>query len=127
MAARSTSRIATSKWRERVDGWRQSKLSVAEYCRREQLPQASFFAWRKRLASDDAVLVEPAKPRSAEGGRGQSRFVELPPPTWPAPCGVQITLPGGAVVVLPRDASSELLSAAIRAAIVTPTAEARPC
>jgi hypothetical protein len=123
---RSTSKTATSRWRERVDGWRQSKVSVAEYCRQEQLSQASFFAWRKRLAGDSAV-AEPATPRRAKSGRSQSRFVELPPPAWPAPCGVQITLPGGAVVVLPRDASTELLAAAIRAAMVTPTAEARPC
>jgi hypothetical protein len=125
--ARSMSRVATSRWRERIDGWRRSNLSVAEYCRQEQLSPPSFFAWRKRLTAGAVMVAKPAKPQSAANGRGQSRFVELPPPAWPALCGVQITLPGGAVVMLPRDASSELLAAAIRAAMATPAAEVRPC
>lgn len=85
---------------------------------------ALFFAWRKRLAGDDAV---PGRGRSRpiENGRDQSSFIELPLSAWPTK-GVQITLPGGAVVVLPPDASSELVVAAIRAAM-KPAAEARPC
>lgn len=121
---RPSSRTAATRWRERIDEWRRSKLSVAEYCRQKQLSQPSFFAWRKRLAGDDAVAGR-GNSRQVEG-RGQSSFIELPPlPVWPTK-GVQITLPGGAVVVLPPDASSELMAAAIRAAMTPPT-EARPC
>jgi hypothetical protein len=121
---RSVSRTAATKWRERIDEWRRSKLSIAEYCRQKQLSQPSFFAWRKRLAGDDAV---PGRGRSRpiENGRDQSSFIELPLSAWPTK-GVQITLPGGAVVVLPPDASGELVVAAIRAAM-KPAAEARPC
>lgn len=121
---RSVSRTAATRWRERIDEWRRSKLSIAEYCRQKQLSQPSFFAWRKRLAGDDAV---PGRGRSRpiEKGRVQSSFIELPPPAWPTK-SLQITLPGGAVVVLPPDASSELVVAAIRAAM-KPAAEARPC
>ena len=44
-------------WRQRLAGFRRSKLSVAEFCRSEKISQASFYHWRKKLAG--------YKPRSA--------------------------------------------------------------
>jgi hypothetical protein len=80
-------------------------LSVAEFCRREVVSDASFYAWRRRLS------------KHGEGRRESPLFVpvELDGAERPI-AGVQIELPGGAVVTLPAEASTELVTAAIRAA-----------
>ena len=36
-------------WKQRLLRFRRSKLSVAEFCRSEQISQASFYLWRPRL------------------------------------------------------------------------------
>lgn len=119
---RTASIALAAKWRERIGRWRRSRLSIAEFCRREPVSQPSFFAWRKRLASQAAARGR-GRPRAAEDAGREARFIELPPPRWSLTAGVRITLPGGAVVTLPEQASTELVAAAIRAA----TEEARPC
>lgn len=112
------------QWRDRVGRWRRSGLSIVEFCRREGISQASFFAWRKRLAGEDAARGRGG-PRVKETN-GAGRFVQLSPSAWSQSSGVQIRLPSGAVVALPVDASAELVTAAICAAAAMP-AETRPC
>ena len=51
MAGKVGTRAAVARlWRERLARWRQSGISISEFCRREKLSQPSFFQWRKRLA-----------------------------------------------------------------------------
>ena len=40
----------------------QSGLSISEFCRREGIPQASFYQWRKRLAVSTAMTASTQKP-----------------------------------------------------------------
>ena len=115
-----------AKWRERVSRWRRSGLSITEFCQREQISQPSFFAWRKRLAGQRAV-TRRRRARRMDRDASTPRLVQLPAPDWATPSGVQIALPGGAVVTLPRQASAELVAAAIRAAMHVPGSEDRPC
>ncbi len=92
-------------WRERFGRQRRSGLSIAEFCRREDVASASFYAWRKRLKADKANSPQP-------------RFVPLEMDlAETAGGGVQIELPGGAVVRLPEQASAELIATAIHAAM----------
>jgi transposase-like protein len=80
-------------------------LSVAEFCRREDVSDASFYAWRRRLSE------------RVEGRRESPLFVPVELAGAEKPIdGVQIELPGGAVVTLPAEASAELVTTAIRAA-----------
>jgi transposase-like protein len=91
-------------------------LAIAEFCRREKVSPASFYAWRKRLREGQSP--------------GQPPFVPIEVATVEGPTGgVQIELPGGAVVALPAEASAELVATAIRAAIEGAGAkgEGRPC
>jgi hypothetical protein len=117
---RLASAALAARWRERIDRWRSSGLSVAEFCRREGISEPSFFAWRKRLAGRRAKSPVRRQAKSP-------RFVELPPLAWSAMAGVQIALPGGAIVTLSPQATTELVTAAIRAAMPAPAAEVRPC
>ncbi|WP_320170621.1 IS66 family insertion sequence element accessory protein TnpA [Maridesulfovibrio sp.] len=36
-------------WRKHVDGWRASKLTQAEYCRRHKLSAGAFYHWKRRF------------------------------------------------------------------------------
>ena len=74
-----------SRWRELVDEQRDSGLSIAEFCRRQDVSQASFYQWRKKLRES---MPEPESfvPLSVIGGSGVE--VELP-------CGAVVRLPSG--------------------------------
>lgn len=105
---------AASRWRGLIQRWRRSSLSVAEFCRQQDLAQASFFQWRKRLEA------EPPREEPL-------RFVQLPTPAWAAPSFAEIRLPSGAVVAFSDRAPTELVTAAIRAAMQAPVEEPRSC
>lgn len=109
---RTVDAAKAARWRERLSGWRKSGLSVAEFCRRERISEASFYQWRRRLqATVDADQAAP-------------RFVQLPTTAWPA-ASMQVTLPSGAVVMLSGQASVELVAAVVRAAMHSPDEDGR--
>ncbi len=71
------------RWQAVMAEQSRSGLSVAEFCRRNDVAQASFYQWRKKLA---------------EAGAAQEAFV---PVSITNTSGVRVELPGGAVVCLP--------------------------
>ena len=77
-------------WRERLRRQRRSGLSISEFCREEAVSPASFYRWRKRL-------------KDWEDGTGHPPlFVPVQVATGQRPgVGVEIELPGGAVIRLP--------------------------
>jgi hypothetical protein len=99
MARTADAKIARL-WRERLARWQRADLSVAEFCRRERVSEPSFYQWRRRLRPVDGDAP---------------RFVELP--AWPSMAAVQMTLPSGAVVTIPAQASADMIRAVIRAAL----------
>ena len=46
-------------WRERIERQKASGLPISRFCERERISPASFFAWRKRLASTPAPMFLP--------------------------------------------------------------------
>ena len=101
-------------WRQRIARQGRSRSSIAEFCSSEGVSPNSFYAWRRRLREND-----PAEPRS-------ELFVPIEVrPSW-APAGVRIELPGGAVVILPPEASAELVTAAIGAVLRSASHAERP-
>ena len=99
-------------WRRRVARQRRSGLAVEEFCRREEVSAASFYAWRKRVASSSAPSAPLFVPLELPVGHGSLG-------------GVRIELPGGAVVTLPASASAELVATAIWAALKADSVEER--
>ena len=102
-------------WERRIEKQWRSRLSITEFCSREGVSPAAFYAWRRRL-------------RGAGSAGPQSTLfvpVELPTPGIAAG-GVRIELPGGAVLSLPADASMELMTVAIRAVLSSVGAAERP-
>ena len=99
--ARRADRAVELAWRERLERQRRSGLSVAAFCRRERVSQPSFYHWRKRLAAAERPLFVP---------------VQVADDAPASAGGLEIDLPGGAVVRLPVGAPRELVSLAIEAA-----------
>lgn len=103
-------------WGRRLARQQRSGLPVAEFCRREEVSPASFYQWRRRL---------PQGIRTAAAG---PLFIPVDMPAAEPADGVQIELPGGAIVTLPTAASAALVTTAIRAAMSgSSTEEAQPC
>jgi hypothetical protein len=48
-------------WRQMLKRWHSSGLTVQAFCRKCQLSQASFYAWRRILAARDAETVHFAQ------------------------------------------------------------------
>ena len=90
--SRGSSAQKRSQWRERFRRFARTKLSVAEFCRRERVSVASFYRWRPMLAdssSDGPARSSPARARFIP--------VQVTTPTVlqvDFPNGVRLTLPG---------------------------------
>jgi hypothetical protein len=98
-------------WRRQIEGQAASGLAAREWCLREQLAVASFYAWRRKLAHRD-------RQRSAsEPLAASNRFLPI---RLTAPSSVELQLPSGLVIRVPAQET-----AALRA--VLEFVEPRPC
>jgi hypothetical protein len=92
-------------WRGRIAAQAKSRLSALAYCTQEGFSPKSFYAWRRRLKQDKVAKQTPL-------------FVPVELPAESLSAGnLRIELPGGAVVVLPPDASQERLVTVLRAVL----------
>jgi hypothetical protein len=105
-------------WRRRWERYEGSSVTVAEFCRREGVSEATFYQWRKRLAPGISVALAATGGAAGARGRttvphsGQAAFVALAL----APAAVvEMELPNGVRVRVPAD-REQALRVAIRAA-----------
>jgi transposase len=80
-------------WQQRLDRFRKSGLAVADFCEREGVSTASFYAWRRRLQHDQAPPADDAP-----------RLVPVRIVTPPTSAPVELLLPSGLVLRLYPDA-----------------------
>ena len=59
---RSTARRSKPEpfWRDLIDRWKASGQSVAAFCAAHRVSQATFYSWRKRLATRTRSTTPPA-------------------------------------------------------------------
>jgi hypothetical protein len=104
-------------WRGVIKKQRASGLSVAEFCRRNDVADALFYRWRRRLAELDARQDLHPKPAERINGdrEAAARFVpiQLPPP--PVPACFEIIRPDGLRVLVPSTFEGEALRELLRA------------
>lgn len=105
-------------WRGVIKKQRASGLSVAEFCRRNDVADGLFYRWRRRLAELDAQQDSGPKAvdrRNEADREAAARFVpiELPPP--PVPAGFEIIRANGLRVLVPAEFEGEALRELLRA------------
>ena len=94
-------------WRRRLARFRPGRESVLEFCQRERISAPSFYAWRKRLATDgDGTMTRDADRRSdPRQDSGSSQFLEL---NVAVASIVEIDLPGGTRIRVPASHTTGL-------------------
>jgi len=105
---RGSSPVKVRQWRERLLRFRESRQTVAEFCREERVSSASLYRWRKALANR-VVTSRPRTPaagprprpsksrrNTAACGKSGSPFkpVQVKPGPPTAAC-LTVRLPGG--------------------------------
>ena len=93
------------RWREVMARQAASGLSVRAFCRREEIAEAQFYAWRRTIARRDAEAADatPAfMPAMVTG------LVAAPP-------SIAVEWPGGRVLRLPESTPAERLAALVHA------------
>jgi transposase-like protein len=105
-------------WRGVIKKQRASGLSVAEFCRRNDVADVLFYRWRRRLAELDAQ--QDSRPKAVNqindmDRKAAARFVpiELPPP--PVLAGFEVIRPDGLRVLVPAAFEGEALRELLRA------------
>ena len=61
------------QWLDLIHRWQRSRLSVREFCRRHQISEPNFYAWRRVLRERGLVQDSPPEPAPSL----TSAFVEL--------------------------------------------------
>ncbi len=112
--ARHMDRELHARWRQRLDRQRQGSLTVAEFCEREGISTATFYAWRRKLQGSACPPAKAAAVRTApQRARAQpattwpvrepaSAFVQVPLAAPPSSPWIEIVLAEGAVIRLPQ-------------------------
>ena len=108
--ARKASLELQRQWRQRLGRFTRSKLSVADFCRREKVSVPSFYQWRKK-ARDGQGTTPPTKATFFPVQVAASR-------------GAQVVFPNGATLTLPVD-DHELIKLSIEAIALARTTTAR--
>jgi transposase len=98
-------------WAERLDRFRRSGQTVAQFCAAEGISEPSFYVWKRTLAAGtDSAGPSPPAPTLVS-------IRITPSPAAP----IELALPSGAVVRFPADARPETIVAVVRGV------EGRPC
>lgn len=126
-------------WREVLARRAASGLSVREFCRRERLGEASFYAWRRTLIQRDRapkgaafvpVVVQVQEPVSTRVGRfsssAASQAATLPALLPPERALLAIELRGGRTLRLPAAISPARLARIVQALEATGPAPMAP-
>lgn len=102
-------------WRGLIKKHQASGLSVAEFCRRNDVAQTLFYRWRRKLAELERAAAEPPENGRDTRAKATAQFVpiELPPPSVAA--GFEIIRPDGLRVLVPAEFEGEALRELLRA------------
>jgi hypothetical protein len=121
------------QWRQRIERQRESGLSIAEFCRREQVSSHRFHIWKRKLrhrmsarhGSDEVTkarrsqrqraIVTPSRRSRQEPARPTDRarspgFLQLPVTAVRTSPWIELVLADGTVVRLPQENLAALVT-----------------
>jgi transposase-like protein len=111
MASRGRDLERESFWRGVLTRQSASGLSVAAFCRREQLSQPSFYAWRRTLRERDGQRPKATRSRRPAQHFLPVRVTDLPP----RESSITIELAEGPVLRLPEATPAVRIAELVRA------------
>jgi hypothetical protein len=120
--ARRVDRAKFEDWRRRLARFRSSELTVADFCRREEVSLASYYYWSRRLGESQSSAVAPPK-------RSGHAPIDKPSLSEGARSAIEISLPGGVRVLVPADCTEALplvLQSALRLDASSPGGQRAP-
>jgi hypothetical protein len=65
--ARKANQVLWDQWRRRIKRQRESGLSIAEFCRREDIPRQGFHVWKRKLHA--AISAQQASREATQSRR----------------------------------------------------------
>ena len=83
-------RLAT--WRRRLERHAKSGWTVAAFCRHEGVSVPTFYAWRKRIGTQEAGPVPSRRPRRASPFQAVTVLPAVPVVSARLPGGVQLDI-----------------------------------
>ena len=101
-----------AEWRQRLARFRRSGQAVTAFCREEGVSIPSFYQWRKRLRSAEAI-EEPARHASVVARPTVPAVAEFTPVRLVGSAAVLVQLPSGTQLQIPT-ADPQALVLAIR-------------
>ena len=106
------------RWRQRLQRFECSDLSVVAFCAQERISVPSFYGWRKRLRP-----TQPAQPTRPQRNTTElPRLVSVQVATPPIPAKpIELLLPGGVLLRLPAGCDLNFVRSLVQAL------EGRPC
>lgn len=87
-------------WRRHVEGQRKSRLSIGAYCRQQDLSEANFYYWRRKLETEAGTAMEFIP-------------VTISPEVNSGDAGVWVRLGSGLTLVLAKDFDEATLRRAV--------------
>jgi transposase-like protein len=127
--ARQANQFVRDEWRRRIERQGESGLSIAEFCRRENISSHGFYVWRRNLrrttlgtldSRGDAKSRRPRRSGAPAGARRTPRqiprkaaadFLQLPiTAAQPAPW-IELALADGTILRLPQQNLTALITA----------------
>ena len=79
---RGSNPIKVQQWKERLERFARSGLTVVQFCQAERVSQPSFYQWKKKLA-------DQASPASSHSKASRSAFRAV---EWTSPCQAATTI-----------------------------------
>lgn len=92
-------------WRDHLQRWQQSGLTIRAYCRRHHLSEPSFYGWRRTLAQRDHDRPTPREPAPL------FLPVHLEPEPVASPASLELVLPNGRLLRIPAAFPADRLRA----------------
>ena len=130
---RQVNQVLWDQWRQRIKRQRESGLSIAEFCRRDNISSHSFYVWRRNLREASHQRREPRADARLQRSRRRSAavtsrrplrnafvgpaapscptgFLQLPVTAAPAAPWIELALADGTIVRLPQQNLAALIA-----------------
>ena len=132
--ARKANQTLWDQWRQRMERQRASGLSIAEFCRRENVPRQGFHVWKRKLRHTTsarrasggaahpqrvrkgrAIAMPHRRPRQATAKPAMplrpAEFLQLPVRTAQGSPWIELALADGTILRLPQQNLTALVAA----------------